>query len=155
MRLVAAGPGEDDRPAAGFTEELADDGHALGFGLSRPVNGLREALAKGAVMVHPGEAEVGIGQAAQAADDLVRTDRAGQELIEEPVQRGLVHGSHAATLWPAGPRLTAGHDHGSAPPAEVVAGPARERLLPQPVAYDGHEAIYALARAAPRRRRCP
>jgi hypothetical protein len=42
-------------------------------------------------MVHPREAEVGVGQPAQTADDLVRANDAGLQFLEKAVQGGFVH----------------------------------------------------------------
>ena len=56
-------------------------------------------------MVDAGEAEIGVRQAPEPADDLVRADRAGHELVEKAVKRGFVHGfpcCHAGGLCSVG-----------------------------------------------------
>ena len=55
-------------------EQLADHAHALLRRLAGAVDGLRQTLAKGAVVVDEGVADVGERQPLQPADDLVGVD---------------------------------------------------------------------------------
>jgi hypothetical protein len=114
--LVRRGAGEQDRALAGLRQELGDDGGAVLRGLARPVDRLGEALAQGAVMVDPGEAEVRVRQAAQGRDGVVRRDGAGPHAVEEGPQRVFVHRTPA---WARPGRTRERPDN---PPTE----PARE-----------------------------
>ena len=70
LDLVVVGPGEQDgRVRSG--QQLGDDRGALLGRLARPVDGLGQALAQVAVVVDPGEAQVGEGQPPQLAHGVV------------------------------------------------------------------------------------
>src|ERR687897_705333 len=76
---------------AGGIEQLGDDGGALLRRLAGPVYGLGQVLAEGAMVVDAGEAQVGVGQAAQPLDGLVGGDGAHLDGVEQPAQSILVH----------------------------------------------------------------
>ena len=59
--------------------------------LARRVDGLGHALAQRAVVVDPGEAEIGEGQAAQLGHRVVGGDGAGSHVVEQLTKAGLVH----------------------------------------------------------------
>ena len=84
-----------------------DDGRALLGRLARGVDRLGHALAQGAVVVDPGEAEVGVGQPPEPGDRVV--GRHGTDLhgVEQPAQGILVHGKSMLLPWPR-PRMRAG-----------------------------------------------
>ena len=63
-------------------EQLLDDGGAVLGRLARAVDGFGHAEAQVAVVVDPGEAEVGIGQAAQLADGVVGRAAPGGDLFD-------------------------------------------------------------------------
>ena len=83
-------PGQQDR-AVGRREELLDDGRTVLGRLARAVDGFGHAEAQVAVMVHPGEPQVGVGQAAQLPDGVVRRAAAGGDVFDERAKRGSVH----------------------------------------------------------------
>ena len=62
--------------------------------LARAVDRLGDALAQGPVVVDPGEAEVGEGQAPQAADRVVGRAGARGHVGEQLAERRLVHQAH-------------------------------------------------------------
>ena len=108
--LGVVGPGEQDRAVAGLVEQLGDDRRALGRRLAGPVDGLGHALAQRPVVVDPGEAEVGVGQAPQPGDGLVGRQGAAAHVVDQAPEGGFVHR----------------HQHGRASPAPTIAaGPTR------------------------------
>ena len=81
---------EQDR-AVGLREELFDDGRTVLRRLARAVDGFGDAEAQVAVMVHPGEPQVRIGEAAQLPDGVVRRAASGRDVFDERAKRGSVH----------------------------------------------------------------
>ena len=75
----------------GRREKLVDDGGAVLGGLAWSVDGLGHPEAEVAVMVHPGEPEVGVGQTAELPDGVVRRAAAGGDVFDECAKRGSVH----------------------------------------------------------------
>ena len=88
--LVFVGPGEQHRSVARL-EQLLDHGGAVLRRLARPVDGLGHAQAQVAVMVDPGEPEVGIGHAPQEAHRLVGRAFAAGDLLNQRTKGGSVH----------------------------------------------------------------
>jgi hypothetical protein len=92
-RLIGVGAGKQDR-AAGLVKELDNDLCALLRGLSRSVHGLGQSLAQRAMVVDPGEAEIGEREAPEAPDCIVGRAGARSHVVEELSKRGLVHQAH-------------------------------------------------------------
>ena len=90
LACSGVGPGQQHGCRAGV-EQLGDDGRALLRGLARAVHRLGHSLAQRPVVVDPGEAEIGVGQAAQRRDGVVGRDRAGAHVVEQPPDGCLVH----------------------------------------------------------------
>ena len=67
-------------------KQLRDHRRALLGRLARPVDGLGQAEPQVAVVVHPGEAQVGIGQAPQLAHRVVGRATARGDLFDERAQ---------------------------------------------------------------------
>ena len=89
--LVGIGPGEHDRTGAPVGPKGRDDGRALLGGLARGVHGFGHALAQGPVVVDPGEAEIGVGEAPQSAQGVVRSDRAAPHAVQQLPEVGFLH----------------------------------------------------------------
>lgn len=106
-RLLVGGPGQHDGAALLLAQQLADDGDAVGHGLTGAIDGLGQALAQGPVVVDTGEAEVSVGQPPKPAYDLVRADRTRHELVEKAVKSGFVH---CLPMLPRFGRIAAGRD---------------------------------------------
>ena len=145
--LVVVGPGQQDRSASARSRSSTTiAAHCSGV-LPGPVDGLGKSLAQRPVMVDPGEAEVGEGQAPQLADGIVGRAGARRHIVEQLAERGLVHAAH----YPA--RC----DRDLATSDRAIFGPAgtftEEALLSQPdYARSGARAA-ADHRRGPRRRR--
>ena len=97
--LVGVGPGEQDRAARPARPAAPPRSGALLGRLPRPVDGLAHPLAQRAVVVDPGEAEIGEREAPQPGHGLVGRDDAGADVVEQLAEGGLVHGAH----YPARP----------------------------------------------------
>ena len=79
LHLRLGRPGEQDR-AVGLGEELFDDGRTVFGRLAGAVDGFGYAEAQVAVMVHPGEPQVRVGEAAQLPDGIVRRAASGRDV---------------------------------------------------------------------------
>ena len=90
-RLLLARSREHDRPPVGLAEELTDDANSVGDGLAWAVDSLGQPLAQGTMVVDTGKAEVGIGQAADLANNLVGAHAARNRIRQEAAKGGLVH----------------------------------------------------------------
>jgi prephenate dehydratase len=85
-------------------EELADDRRALRRGFAWTEDRLREALAKGAVVVDSSEAEVGEWEAGERRDGDVDLDGAVADIPEKLIEIETVHAAHyPASMIPRAP----------------------------------------------------
>ena len=96
LHLRLGRPCEQDGPVR-RPEELSDHGRTMLRRLPGSVDGFGDAEAKVAVMVHPGEPQVRIGQAAQLPDGVVGRAAPGGNVFDECAKRGSVH----ELLYPA------------------------------------------------------
>ncbi len=96
FHLRLGGPGEQDR-TIGLGEQLLDDGRTVFGRLAGAVDRFGYAEAQVAVMVHPGEPQVRVGEASQLPDGVVRRAAPGRDVFDEGAERGSVH----ELLYPA------------------------------------------------------
>ena len=59
--------------------------------LARGVHGFGHPLAQGPVVVDPGEAEIGVGEAPQTAQGVVRSDLAAPHAVQQLPEVGFLH----------------------------------------------------------------
>ena len=98
--LRVGGAGEQHRSGARI-EQLGDDRRALLGRLARAVHRLGATLAQRAVVVDAGEAEIGVRQAPQPCDRVVRRHRAGADVVEQTPEGRFVHVTYPAPSCPA------------------------------------------------------
>ena len=100
LDLHGVGPGQDDRPVA-VGQQFPDDGGALVRRLALSVDRLGQALTEGAMVVDPGESEIGEGQAAESVHGLVRRECPRADIGEQALESRFVHDVHyPAWVWP-------------------------------------------------------
>ena len=96
LHLRLGGPGEQDR-TIGPREQLFNDGRTVFGRLAGSVDRFGYAEAQVAVMVHPGEPQVRVGETPKLPDGIVRRAASGRDIFDEGAERGSVH----ELLYPA------------------------------------------------------
>jgi len=92
------GSSQKDRPTASGREKFGNDCRALRRRLTWSVDGLRQPLAEGSVMIDLRKTQVREGQSPQLPHGVVRRARARSQVVDQSSDCGLVHGYYYPAL---------------------------------------------------------
>ena len=96
--LLLVSPSQKNRATATDCEELGDDCRALRRSLAWSVDGFRQSLAEGSVMIHLGKAQLREGQFPQPPHGVVRRTRSRSQVVDQLPDFELVHGYYYPAL---------------------------------------------------------
>src|SRR5208283_2530816 len=92
------GSSQKDRPTASGREKFGNDCRALRRCLTWSVDGLRQPLAEGSVMIDLRKTQLREGQSPQLPHGVVRRARARSQVVDQLSDCGLVHGYYYPAL---------------------------------------------------------